>query len=935
MQGIGERSLNNRCVVRLVFVYIRDRSGLVRDMASRITQLWLALLAVLFTGRIVVGIRIYINSSSSPGGVLLSLGRRGRRNYTLVSLPRDRIIRELLNIDPNTGIISLTRRLQCGLPYNKLSVVAVCSISVGVPAVHFWTPVVVSLRNVRCFERGANLVSNTRSSLGTADVHENSRMVWKRRPKGFSRSGRDFLGRLYQKGVMSSSVAELSKVLRFCRESHRESFQTFQRRLESGFKLLEGGRLRVRRSSGRNNPPKFAKQIDTVSVQEDVKIGTMVIRVSASDPDPHSRGKLSYAMTPLGNINSKDFFQINSSTGQVRTSKELDRETIAEHQFRVTATDGGKTPLQGAMSLNIKVLDVNDHSPVFDKKIYRENISESVAIGWTVLAVRAHDSDMGLNKDIRYSIVNNLGENHVFTIGHVSGIVKVDEELDREQVASYKLVVKAEDQGNPPMSSTTQVFITLLDENDCSPVFNESTYDFRVEENSQRDTFVGALYATDCDVGLNKRIKYSITSGNDDQAFHMETNSGIIRVKGLLDFEKNSIYSLQVTAEDFGAPPEDSEVWVMISITDINDNPPEFLKNEYHFRVREDVDVGYNIGTVEAEDRDSEQNGDIQYFLKDRKVPFEIELGTGRLKTKEKLDRETVPNYRLEIIAEDKGKRPLRNAVTVFVTIEDVNDSPPYFILQRYNATIPEDYPRLRTFLTIIAKDQDEGGTIRYSVKNVPDNCFTINPFSGGLMRSKTCRLSYKRKREYHFKVEASDRKQMSSVDVVVTISDSNDHAPKFIQSAFSGKIYENQPTGTTVLQVNATDEDAGENARVSYSIKGGSKVFKIDPKTGIITSLVPLDRETTSTYRFRVIATDHGKRKKSGRAKVKINVEDVNDNSPKFYESNYDVSVEENVHVGTFIFQMKATDDDSGVNKQISYSFGKNGKKDKVQSLN
>ena len=135
----------------------------------------------------------------------------------------------------------------------------------------------------------------------------------------------------------------------------------------------------------------------------------------------------------------------------------------------------------------------------------------------------------------------------------------------------------------------------------------------------------------------------------------------------------------------------------------------------------EDVDLHHDVGTVEAEDRDTGNSGQVTFLLKDGNVPFEIQANSGKLRTKMKLDREKVPTYELKIMAQDKGNPPLNTTVAVFITVEDVNDSPPYFTMRKYNATIPEDFSPLQEFLTVSAKDMDEGGTITYSVKS---DCF-------------------------------------------------------------------------------------------------------------------------------------------------------------------------------------------------------------------
>ena len=901
-------------------------------MAHSLWLLFLALSTVLFTQKLVSGKRIRISPSTKPGTKLLSLADTERTSFALIFSQNAKILQEFIGINQVTGIVTLNHKIKCGIFHNSMFVIIVRSTSIHLPKVHAWTPILVTLHNRHAclVGRKANLNSNNaiNEQVSAQKDHElslfnkSSGVVAKRsRLKGQLGSKNDIADHLYKFNIRTKSWSKY-----FRNRSKRDVYEITgingyeNRQAETDYAV------RVKRNT-RNNAPRFANPLEQATVQEDVNISTLVYTASATDTDSYLAGKLVYGMKPQGNIRSQDFFEIDPSTGKIKTKALLDRETMAQHEFQVTATDKGTPPLQASMVLTITVLDVNDHAPAFDKKVYRENISELEDSGSTVLVVRAYDSDDGPNKDIRYSIVNGGGKNSVFIISKAYGIIRVAGDLDREKVPSYHLVVKAQDQGKPSLSSTVDVFINLLDENDCIPEFNQSVYTFFVAENSSRGTLVGRTNATDCDIGQNQKIRYSITSGNEDQAFRIVMNSGVIRVQGSLDYEKNSLYTLQVMAEDSGEIPESSEVWVQVEVTDVNDSPPEFSKNEYRFSIAEDRAPDSLVDTVQATDHDSDDNAKIEYVLRNKNVPFKIGLTSGKIKTTGKLDRETVQQYQLEVIAQDKGKVPLKNSVTVYIDIDDVNDSPPSFDKTIYNATIDEKHRSRQPFLTVAAKDKDTIGQIKYSIKDEPYNCFAINP-SGGVTKLRSCRLDYKKKKVYYFNVEASDGQQSSSVQVVVHIRDSNDNAPEFTKSRYSGSIYENDPAGTIVVNVTATDDDFGKNAEITYSIVGGSTDFKINPETGAIMNLVKLDRENKPKYKLKVLAMDNGiKRKLSGRARVDITVKDINDNVPQFEKSLYKVDLNESARVGKLVKEIKATDKDEGLNKQISYSLEKKGK--------
>ena len=891
-------------------------------MAQSLWILFLTLSIVLLTQKLVNGKRIHISPSTKPGTELLSLASTGKTSYVLIFSQSAKVLQEFLVINKLTGIVTLRRKIKCDIFRNKLFVVTVRSISVRRPRVHFWTPILVTLHN-----RHACLVSRKIYLNSNNTEHDKISAYKIREFSPFNKPSEKLAAKRQDKDQLGLRNYLSGKLYKFNYGTKSRS-QHFGNRLKrdvwenTGYQNSQPETdylIRAKRNA-RNNAPKFAKPSEQVSVKEDVNISTLVYTASATDSDSYLAGKLGYSMSPVGNIRSQDFFEIDSSTGKIRTKALLDREEMSQHKFMVTAKDKGQPPLQTSMVLTINILDVNDHAPVFDKKVYRKNISELENSGSTVLAVRAYDADEGQNREIRYSIVNHIGSNKVFIISEMSGIIRVDDDLDRESVPSYHLVVKAQDQGNPPLSSTVDVFINLLDENDCTPEFNQSTYDFSVAENSTRGTIVGRLNATDCDIGLNQKIRYSISSGNDGQAFEIVTNSGLIRLQGALDYETNSLYILNVIAEDSGEVAESSDALVLISVTDVNDCQPEFVKKEYHFNVAENKDPDFVVGIVRATDCDSGDNARIEYLLQDKNVPFRIGVNSGKIKTKGKLDRETVPRYQLQVIAQDKGKPALNKSVIVNIDIDDVNDSPPLFEKTSYNATIDENHRSTQPFLFVVAKDKDTISQIQYSIKDEPYNCFEIN-FNGGITKKRTCQLNYKNKKAYYFKVEASDGQQSSLVRVNVYIQDVNDKTPEFSKSRYSGQISENDTAGTTILEVTATDDDFGKNAEITYSIEGRNTVFKINPKTGVITNLVKLDRELIGKYKLKVRATDNGKPSKSARTRVDITVKDVNDNAPQFEKSLYEKELDENVRVGKLVIQVKATDRDAGDNKQISYT--------------
>lgn len=114
----------------------------------------------------------------------------------------------------------------------------------------------------------------------------------------------------------------------------------------------------------------------------------------------------------------------------------------------------------------------------------------------------------------------------------------------RFQIASYELVVEARDQGQPPLTGTATVLVTVLDKNDNPPHFTR-LFSVNVTENAEIGTFVIRLTSTDPDIGQNANVTYSFTN-NPGMKFSIDALSGNVTVNGHLDREEQDEYLLKV-----------------------------------------------------------------------------------------------------------------------------------------------------------------------------------------------------------------------------------------------------------------------------------------------------------------------------------------------------------------------------------------------------
>ena len=467
-----------------------------------------------------------------------------------------------------------------------------------------------------------------------------------------------------------------------------------------------------------------------------------------------------------------------------------------------------------------------------------------------------------------------------------------------------------------------------MDENDNKPQFTKTSYTFGVREDidHSKQPLIAEIRASDADAGLNADIRYSITGGNNDGTFAIDPYSGQLSVLKPLDYESTPAgYSLNVRAQDGGSPPKTNSVNVLIQVIDVNDNTPYFYTSVYHELVSEDVDVGYTIVRINAYDADAGVNSKLAYTIEEAppNMPIEIDKDTGIITTKAQLDREVDAHYSFKVIATDHGDPKKSASAGVDITVLDVNDNAPLFNPRSYETVISEEDAVGKPVIEVTATDEDENERIEYAIKsgNI-DGAFNIFTQMGSGLITVGKLLDYKKHNRYMLTVTAVDKiGQMDTATVVINISDANTYSPEFKDTPYLIRINEDEGVGTTVFTVLATDDDSGDNAKITYTMDE-SEQFVINPSNGAITIKKALDREDQAGYTLTVMATDHGRPSKMDTTDVEVIVLDVNDNSPEFDVMEYRGEIEENKAKGTSILTIEASDKDEGMNGRIKYTF-------------
>ncbi|XP_073325627.1 cadherin EGF LAG seven-pass G-type receptor 3 [Pagrus major] len=685
---------------------------------------------------------------------------------------------------------------------------------------------------------------------------------------------------------------------------------------------------RSRRAANRH--PHFSQYNYQVQVAENQPPGTSVIVMSASDPDAGDAGRVTYSIAPLMNSRSSDYFHIHPDTGLITTTQILDREHMDLHYFRVTATDFGSSRLSGTTMVAITVSDRNDHSPIFEQVEYRETIRENVEEGYPILQLRATDLDSPSNANIRYRFVGDTASiaRAAFEIDPRSGLITTRGAVDRETNEHYTLQVEASDQGKEPgpRSATVKVFITVLDENDNVPQFSEKRYVVAVKEDVRPHSEILRVSATDRDKDSNAAVHYNIISGNSRGQFSIDSVTGEIQVVAPLDYESEREYTLRVRAQDNGRPPLSNNTGIVsVQVTDVNDNPPIFVSTPFQASVLESAPVGSSILHIQAIDTDSADNARLEYRLTGTSsdTPFVINSATGWVTVSSILDRESVEHYFFGVEARDYGMPPLSATASVTITVMDVNDNRPEFLQKEYYSRLNEDAAVGTSVVTVTAVDRDVNSAVTYQITGGNTrNRFAISTAGGAGLLSLALPLDYKQERRYVLTVTASDRTLHDTCQVHINITDANTHRPVFQSAHYSVSVNEDRPPGSTVVVISATDDDVGENARITYFLEDNIPQFRIDTATGAITLQAELDYEDQMTYTLAITAKDNGIPQKSDTTYVEVNVNDVNDNAPQFLSPRYQGTVSEDAPPFTSVLQISATDRDAHANGRVQYTF-------------
>ncbi|XP_076149209.1 protocadherin alpha-3-like [Alosa pseudoharengus] len=428
-----------------------------------------------------------------------------------------------------------------------------------------------------------------------------------------------------------------------------------------------------------DNIPVFSKPLYKAQLYENVLPSTSVISVQATDLDEGINADIVYSFVNQDSHDKIHAFTINSLTGEITVTGELDHEASPALEIRVQATDRGHNPRAAFCKVLVEILDVNDNVPEISVTSLENIIQEDSPVGTMVGSITVKDADAGKNGVVNLKILGSVPFKVDNTYKNRYSLM-VDGPLDREKTPDYNVTIRATDEGTPPLSSTSVITVRVSDVNDNAPQFPESIINVYVKENSPVGSVLHTVSALDPDVGNNANIVYSLVDNSFKStapAVNINSVTGDIHALQSFNFEEIKSFQFQIQATDSGVPPQRSNATVNVFILDENDNSPAILPpySEHSSVNSENIpysaEAGYFVAKIRAVDADSGYNALLSYHISEPKGNNLFRIGTsnGEIRTKRRMSDNDLKTHPLVILVSDNGEPALSATVSIDVVV--------------------------------------------------------------------------------------------------------------------------------------------------------------------------------------------------------------------------------------------------------------------------
>ncbi|XP_070814925.1 protocadherin-17 isoform X1 [Chaetodon trifascialis] len=501
-----------------------------------------------------------------------------------------------------------------------------------------------------------------------------------------------------------------------------------------------------------DNSPTFPSDQIDIDISENAVPGTRFPLTSAHDPDAGENGLKTYQITRDDyNLFSLEVKSRGDGTKfpELVIQRPLDREERSHHTLILSATDGGEYPRSGTMQINVKVIDSNDNSPVFDQPSYVVEIPENSPPGKVLIDLNATDPDEGNNGQVVYSFSGYAPERirELFSIDSRTGVIKIQGEIDYEESPVIEIDVQAKDLGPNPIPGHCKVTVKVLDRNDNWPSIGfVSVRQGAISEAAPPGTVIALVRVTDKDSGRNGQLQCRVLGNVPFKLEENYDNFYTVVTDRPLDREMQDEYNVTIVAKDNGMPPLNSTKSFTVKILDENDNIPRFTKSVYLLQIPENNIPGEYLGSVLAHDPDLGQNGTVYYSIINSNVSggdvntyVNVNAANGAIYAVRSFNYEQIKYFDFKVLAKDAGSPHLESNATVRISVLDVNDNIPVIVLPLLlNDTAEIHVPRnvgvgyIVTTVRAVDNDYGESGRLTYEISDGnEEHLFEIDPVTG------------------------------------------------------------------------------------------------------------------------------------------------------------------------------------------------------------
>ncbi|KAK9754964.1 Cadherin domain [Popillia japonica] len=632
-----------------------------------------------------------------------------------------------------------------------------------------------------------------------------------------------------------------------------------------------------------NNPTFIPNNIYEFNVTTDTRVGDPVGQIHAIDPDLARNGMVIYTIKDAANTSAP--FKIDPRTGRISiTEAPL---PIGRHLLFIEATDQPVNPSEKRVSLAVVTIDVkapghSDGLPDFIGAPYEFWVGGNVDVGTSVGQIRITEDHQ--QKKISYDLLHSYDEGVPFAVEEKSGTITVVDDLSKYDRILYDFEAVVTDENTIALVTNATIHVVDFDDNIFINNPDASLTEFHVKEN-QNSTIIGTLMPENVTI---KDLSFVIANENDVTDCIAISSAGTLYTLKPLDREDRAVYRLTIIAEySRGGVNSKSGVYqASIYVDDENDNAPQFERELYEGRIKENSIAGTEVELnypIHVKDADVGENAEFTVTIfGNGSEMFRLDRSTGKVYFNSgsmPLDREEKSSYLLRLVAKDNGN--LSSEAKLVIKIEDENDNAPQFT--QMNVILNKD---------IQVVEYDKGGA-----KITRPEDYSNGTTSGLYMLLNA------------FKTRGKNNAKVSPV-----IS-----------------LPEDIAVGTTVLQLVAEDKDSLDNAVIKYELISETYIpneHNIDPfhvtQYFMINSMngdVIVARTLPPESEFRLNITAADKKGLKDFVILRIFIKDVNDHPPVFKKSWYNFDAEEINYSTNVLGRIEATDADFGMNANVSYS--------------